>query len=101
MKVLIVNNIGREGPGLLEEILEENEIESYTYEYQKDKAFPSPGDYGAIFVFGGPDSANDETDKMIEERAKELSENTGGHIFHSKWNGKKTPHISVSRIHRI
>lgn len=67
MKVLIVNNIGREGPGLLEEILEENEIESYTYEYQKYKAFPSPGDYGAIFVFGGPDSANDETDKMIEE----------------------------------
>lgn len=44
---------------------------------------------------------SDVTDKMIEERAKELSENTGGHIFHSKWNGKKTPHISVSRIHRI
>lgn len=67
MKVLIVNNIEREGPGLLKDILEENKIESHTYYFQKDKSFPSPNGYDAIFVFGGPDSANDETEKMLEE----------------------------------
>jgi len=42
MKVLIVNNVEREGPRILKEILEENEIESYTYYFQKNKSFPSP-----------------------------------------------------------
>lgn len=37
------------------------------------------------------------TDEMISARAKELAENTGGHIWHSKWNGQKTPHITCSR----
>jgi len=67
MKVLIVKNIARESPGLLMEILEENKIEFYIYEYEKDRVFHSPEDYGGIFVFGGPDSANDETEKMIKE----------------------------------
>lgn len=67
MKVLIVNNIAREGPGLLKDILEENRIEFYTYEFEKERTFPSPKDYDAIFVFGGPDSANDKTEKILEE----------------------------------
>jgi hypothetical protein len=33
------------------------------------------------------------TDEMIEERAKELSINTGGWIWHSKWNGQRIPHV--------
>ena len=67
MKVLIVKNIARESPGLLMEILEENRIEYNIYEYEKDRAFPSPEDYDAIFVFGGPDSANDKTEKITKE----------------------------------
>ena len=67
MKVLIINNIAREGPGLLQDILEENRIESSTYEFGRDNKFPSPEGYSAIFVFGGPDSANDKTEKMLEE----------------------------------
>lgn len=67
MKVLIVNNIEREGPGLLKDILEENRIEFYAYEFEKERTFPSPKDYDAIFVFGGPDSANDKTEKILEE----------------------------------
>lgn len=35
------------------------------------------------------------TDQMIEERAKELSEKTGGWIWHKKWNGELTPHLSL------
>lgn len=37
------------------------------------------------------------TDEMIESRAKELTEKTGGHIWHSKWTGKTTPHIKCTR----
>jgi len=35
------------------------------------------------------------TEEMIEARAKELSEKTGGWIWHRKWNGSTTPHITV------
>lgn len=37
------------------------------------------------------------TEEMIETRAKELSEKTGGWIWHQKWNGSNTPHIEVNR----
>lgn len=67
MKVLIVNNIPREGPGILQDILEKNNIEFDIYEYGKDFNFPLPENYEAIVVLGGPDSANDETDKIIKE----------------------------------
>jgi len=36
------------------------------------------------------------TEEMIESRAKELSEKTGGWIWHRKWNGARTPHIRVN-----
>jgi glycosyltransferase involved in cell wall biosynthesis len=36
------------------------------------------------------------TEEMIELRAKELSEKTGGWIWHRKWNGTRTPHIRVN-----
>jgi hypothetical protein len=36
------------------------------------------------------------TDQMITDRAKELQQ-TGGHIWHSKWNGQTTPHIRSTR----
>jgi hypothetical protein len=37
------------------------------------------------------------TEEMIDARAKELSEKTGGWIWHSKWNGSQVPHIQVKR----
>ena len=35
----------------------------------------------------------DVTDEEIDALAKRLSEETGGHIFHSKWTGQRTPWI--------
>lgn len=67
MKVLIINNIPREGPGILKDILEKNSIEYDTHEFGLDKKLPNFKGYGAVFVFGGPDSANDNSKKMIEE----------------------------------
>jgi hypothetical protein len=36
---------------------------------------------------------SDVTDDMIKTRAQELADNTGGHIFHTKWSGNAVPHI--------
>jgi len=73
-KVLLVKNITREGPGLLEELLKENHIESDLIDLDKGDKFPDPLHYDAVFVFGGPDSANDTTPKMKKEleRIKEV-----------------------------
>lgn len=75
-KVLIVRNISREGPGLLQSVLAENDVRSHTVELDRRDEFPDPTDYSALFVFGGPGSANDETPKMRDElrKAKEAVE---------------------------
>src|SRR3989344_227080 len=67
MVVLIIKNIVREGPGLLEEKLNHHQI-SYSIVNLDDKGlFPDAKKYSAVFVFGGPDSANDATIKMQNE----------------------------------
>jgi glycosyltransferase involved in cell wall biosynthesis len=38
------------------------------------------------------------TDEDIKARAKELSEKTGGHVWHSKWKGQATPHMTLSQV---
>ncbi len=38
------------------------------------------------------------TDDDIKSRAQELAEKTGGHIWHSKWNGQVTPHMNLSQV---
>lgn len=37
------------------------------------------------------------TDEMIAERAKVFASEMGGWIWHSKWQGQKTPHITCQR----
>lgn len=67
-EVLIIKNITREGPGLLEEILREQNIPYTIIDLTTSENFPAPENYSAIAVLGGPDSANDETSKMKKER---------------------------------
>ena len=38
------------------------------------------------------------TDQDIEQRAKELAEQTGGHIFHTKYDGRKTPWMTLKNV---
>lgn len=62
----------------------------------------------------GPDSAQNKdpdwnpffevpwsqiTNQMIKEKAIELETLTGGHIFHSRWSGLITPHVTIYRDH--
>lgn len=66
-KVLIIQNITREGPGLLERLLREVAVNYEIIDLDKGDVFPDPTNYAALVVMGGPDSANDDTPKMINE----------------------------------
>lgn len=72
-KILLVQNIARESGGLVEDVLKENNIEFDVANLDEGDGFPEPADYSAVFVFGGPDSANDQTPEMQNElkRVKE------------------------------
>ncbi|WP_342305187.1 type 1 glutamine amidotransferase [Methanolobus sp. ZRKC5] len=67
MNLLIVKNISREGPGILEDILIESRISYDITDLEAGDKIPSPENYSAIIIFGGPDSANDASKKMILE----------------------------------
>ena len=68
--VLIVKNISREGPGILQNILDTEKISYDLIDLDKGQSFPSPAGYKAVVVLGGPDSANDMTPKMTAELAR-------------------------------
>lgn len=72
--VLIVKNAVTEGPGLLEVILRGEGFPFEVVDLDGGEAFPAPGRYGAVIILGGPDSANDTTEKMQQElqRVREL-----------------------------
>jgi hypothetical protein len=38
------------------------------------------------------------TDEDIKIKARELSENTGGHVFHTKYRGQRTPWMTLKRV---
>lgn len=66
-EILIVKNITREGPGLLGTELKERGIGYTVADLNQGQNFPPVENYGAVVVLGGPDSANDENEKMENE----------------------------------
>lgn len=66
-EILIVKNTTEEGPGLLEDLLLERAISFHMVDLQKGEPFPSVENYKAVVVLGGPDSANDQNQKMALE----------------------------------
>jgi len=69
-EILIVKNIIREGPGLLEKELKERGIGYTIADLDQGQNFPPVENYGAVVVLGGPDSANDVNEKMENELAR-------------------------------
>lgn len=69
-ELLIVQNISREGPGLLEQVLQDENVAFDVVDLDKGQEMPALTDYRAVVVLGGPDSANDETTKMTTELAR-------------------------------
>ena len=77
-KVLIVQNISHEGPGLIAHILEEIAMPYDVVDLSQGQVFPDPTNYRALIVMGGPDSANDDTEKMqfeLEQVKRALNAN--------------------------
>jgi GMP synthase (glutamine-hydrolysing) len=68
-EILIIKNITREDPGLLDDVIRENGIKDKIIDLSKGEKIDSVEKYGALIVLGGPDSANDETLKMKSELA--------------------------------
>lgn len=66
-EILIVKNFTEEGPALLEELLIERGIAYHIADLHKGESFPSTHNYQAVVVLGGPDSANDQNEKMTGE----------------------------------
>ncbi len=66
---LIIKNITREGPGLIEEALKEGGIAYDVVDLEMNERVPPIEGYSALIVLGGPDSANDRSEKMRSEVA--------------------------------
>jgi GMP synthase-like glutamine amidotransferase len=66
-KLLIVQNIGHEGPGMLLDLLDEYHIGFERYDLSRGDSIPDPRCYNALVVLGGPQSANDRTPQILHE----------------------------------
>ncbi len=71
--VLIITHVAHEGPGLIATMLQENDIAYETLLHTDGSPLPSPEDYEAVVMMGGPMSANDET-PMIQEELRFMEE---------------------------
>jgi len=68
-EILIVKNNTNEGPGMLEGILLQRAIKYTIIDLDKRQLIPPVEEYTAMVVLGGPDSANDNNEKMRHELA--------------------------------
>src|SRR6266516_894268 len=66
-EILIATNISREGPATIATVLQERGFSSTVVNLEVGEIFPSPRNYGALIVMGGPYRANDPTPKMQHE----------------------------------
>jgi GMP synthase-like glutamine amidotransferase len=68
-KILIIQNVTRERPGFILCVLRELGIAFDVVDLQKGMEIPELDQYCAMIVLGGPDSVNDENEKMQKEVA--------------------------------
>ncbi len=66
-EILIVKNVTREGPGLLQEFIHEAGLRFDEIDLDGGDSWPDLDAYEMMMVLGGPDSANDPTSKIQEE----------------------------------
>ncbi|MBM3162474.1 MAG: type 1 glutamine amidotransferase [Chlorobi bacterium] len=66
-RILIVKNIAREGPGLLEPVLERHCVAYTVCDISRGETIPDPLACDALVILGGPQSADDDTPAMRME----------------------------------
>ena len=67
MKLLVVKNCRREGPGLIAEAFHEKNVEFDVVDVSLGYGLPSPETYSGIVVLGGPASANDASPAIARQ----------------------------------
>lgn len=67
-EILILKNIPREGPGIIEQVLKEYKLAYQIIDFNLATRL-SIEEYKSLIVLGGPDSANDLSAKMVSELA--------------------------------
>ncbi len=67
MRVIILKNCTTEGPGLIEDILIEKNIKYKIFDLDAGEKPPLTFNFDGVIVLGGPDSANDDTEKITNE----------------------------------
>ncbi|MBN2763295.1 MAG: type 1 glutamine amidotransferase [Bacteroidales bacterium] len=65
--ILILKNVPRENPGLIEILLKEYSLKYQIVDFDNSTVIENIENYSALIVLGGPDSANDLTLKMQNE----------------------------------
>lgn len=65
--VLIIKNITHENPGLISEVLNQYKIKYDVIDLSQNVEFPEIEKYGMILILGGPNSANDKSEKILRE----------------------------------
>jgi GMP synthase (glutamine-hydrolysing) len=65
--ILILKNVPRENPGLIEILLKNHKLEYQIIDFESTTVIDNIENYSALIVLGGPDSANDLTPKMQNE----------------------------------
>lgn len=71
MNLAIIRNISREGPGLLATLCEDKGYKLAEFDLSKNESPDSIANFDAVIMLGGPDSVNDNSDKI--KRALELT----------------------------
>lgn len=82
--ILILQNVTRERPGFILDVLEEYQIPYTKIDLSKSESIPGFDVYDAMVVLGGYDSANDQTYKILNqiERVRE-------------WIGSGKPYLGI------
>jgi GMP synthase-like glutamine amidotransferase len=66
-EILIIRNTPRENPGIIVDVLKEHNIKFQIVDFDHTTPALSLDDYNALIVLGGPESANDLSQKMVCE----------------------------------
>ncbi len=63
-RICIIRHITREGPGIFHSLLKKRGLDIHQYDLSQSTTLPHPAHYDGVLVMGGPDSANDDSERM-------------------------------------
>lgn len=83
MRVLVLQHIGCEHPGVFSEVMRERDVEQVAVELDRGQALPDWREFDAVLAMGGPMGAGDDADHpwLADEKALVREAVDGGRAF--------------------